>query len=107
MAEGNKAVNEADDPLQLSDLALEWMIEELDALPAKHPTDQVIWNHHKDTFLANFDRKVQTAAQAPTHDLLKYGGGVSRISTFMWHIMGKNDSNNMFFKCASWLLFVS
>ncbi len=60
-AEGIKAVNEADDPLQLSDLSLEWMINELDALPAKHPTDQILWNDNKDIFLANFHRKVATA----------------------------------------------
>lgn len=88
MAEGNRAVSEADDPLQLSDLALEWMITELDALPAKHSTDQIIWNNHKDIFLTNFNRKVATAVQAPMHDILKYGGGVSRLSTFMWNVMG-------------------
>ncbi|KAI4090087.1 MAG: hypothetical protein L6R37_007941 [Teloschistes peruensis] len=88
MAPGNNAVMEADDPLQLSDLALEWMISELDALPAKHPTDQIEWNEHKDIFLTNFERKVSTAVQAPMHDILRYGGGVSRVSTFMWHIMG-------------------
>lgn len=88
-AEGNKAVNEADDPVQLSDLTLEWMIRELDALPATHPTDQIIWNDHKHIFLTNFDRKVSTAVQAPIHDILKYGGGASRVSTFMWHILGE------------------
>ena len=93
-ADGNKAVNEADDPLQLSDLALEWMIRELDALPAKHPTDRIEWNDHHDIFLQNFSRKAATAVQAPIHDILKYGGGVSRISTFMWRIMGKSLSQS-------------
>ena len=88
-ADGKKAANEADDPLQLSDLSLEWMIRELDALPAKHPTDQIDWNDHKDIFLKNFSRKASTAVQARMHDILKYGGGVSRPSTFLWHIMGK------------------
>ena len=88
MAPGNKAVSEADDPLQLSDLALRWMIDELDALPLIHKHDQIIWNDHKDTFIKNYDRKVSTAEQAPMHDILKYGGGVSYISTFMWHILG-------------------
>lgn len=91
-AEGNKAVNEADDPLQLSDLSLEWMISELDALPAKHPTDQIIWNNNKDVFLANFHRKVVTAVQAPMHDILKFGGGVSRMNTLLWHILGNSFS---------------
>ena len=89
MAPGNNAANEADDPLQLSDIALEWMISELDALPAKHPTDKLEWNDHRDIFLQNYNRKVATAVQAPMHDILRYGGGVSPVSTFLWRIMGK------------------
>ncbi|KAI4231097.1 MAG: hypothetical protein LQ349_005819, partial [Xanthoria aureola] len=85
--EGKDAVNEADDPLQLSDLSLEWMIKELDALPGIHPTDRIDWNEHKNIFLNNFDRKVSTAVQAPMHDLLKFGGGVSPVKTFLWHIL--------------------
>lgn len=88
MAEGGKARLEADDPLQLSDIALEWMISELDALPAVHITDQIVWNEHRDIFLKNFHGKVKTAVQAPIHDILAFGGGVSRTSTFMWRIMG-------------------
>lgn len=80
-------MSEADDPLQLSDLALRWMVDELDALPLdKH--DQIIWNDHKATFMKNYDRKVSTAEQAPMHDILKIGGGASGISTLMWHILG-------------------
>lgn len=80
---------EADDPLQLSDLALEWMIAELDKLPKEHPTDQIVWNTNKDTFLKNFHRQNPSAAiKAPVHDLLRYGGGVSWLSTFLWRLMG-------------------
>lgn len=90
LAPGDNGIVEEDDPLQLSDLALEWMISELDALPAKHQTDQIDWNAHKDIFMRNFHRKVSTAVQAPIHDILKYGSpGVSRVSTFMWHILGE------------------
>ena len=88
LAEGGKAKLEADDALQLSDLALEWMIGELEALPVKHPKDQIAWNEHKDIFLKNFDRKVSNAVQAPLHDILKWGNCVSRTQTFMWRIMG-------------------
>ena len=88
LAEGGKAKLEADDPLQLSDLSLEWMISELDALPAKHPADQINWNEHRDIFLNNFRRKAATAVQAPLHDILAWGNCVSRVATFMWRIMG-------------------
>ena len=80
---------EADDPLQLSDLALEWMICELDALPAKHPEDLIAWNTHKDVFLNNFRGKAAAAVQARMHDTLKFGRGSSPVSVFMWHIMGR------------------
>ncbi len=88
LAEGNKAKLESDDALQLSDLALEWMIRELDALPIVHPADQLVWNEHRDIFLKNFDRKVANAVKAPLHDVLQYGSCVSPIKTLMWRIMG-------------------
>ena len=93
MAAGNKAVNEEDDPLQLSDLALKWMIDELDGLPAIHPHDKMYWNKHKDIFLENFKSKESMAVRAPMHDILKFGGGVSRTSTLMWHILGTLGSS--------------
>ena len=84
-AKGGKAEVEADDALQLSDLALEWMISELDAL---HPADKLSWNEHRDIFLRNFNSKVSTAVQAPLHDILAYGNCVSRTKTFLWRTMG-------------------
>ena len=89
LADGGKAKLEADDALQLSDLTLEWMISELDALPAKHPADKVAWNEHRDIFLKNFNSKTSPAEKAPLHDILAYGNCVSRIKTFMWRIMGR------------------
>ncbi|KAL9607719.1 MAG: hypothetical protein Q9167_007390 [Letrouitia subvulpina] len=100
MAEGGKARLEADDPLQLSDIALEWMISELDALPAIQIADQIAWNEHKDIFLKNFHGKVKNAVQAPMHDILKFGGGVSRTSTFMWRIMGMYSVYKIFLGIA-------
>lgn len=87
-AKNDKKGLEANDPLQLSDLALEWMISELDALPAKHPCDRIAWNSHKDIFLTNFHRKAANAVTAPMHDVLRIGGGVSPLAVFGWTIMG-------------------
>ena len=95
LAEGNKAKLESDDALQLSDLALEWMIRELDALPIVHPADQLVWNEHRDIFLKNFDRKVANAVKAPLHDVLQYGSCVSPIKTLMWRIMGTYNISNV------------
>ncbi|KAL8841500.1 MAG: hypothetical protein Q9170_000883 [Blastenia crenularia] len=77
-APGGNAANEANDSVQLSHLALEWMISELDALRAKHLTDQIMWNKHK----------VSDAVKAPMHDTLAWKGGISnRVSVFMWHLL--------------------
>ena len=82
-------MREEDDPLQLSDLALKWMIDELDALPLIHPDDKISWNEHKDIFFKNYQSKESTAVSAPLHDILKIGGGVSPLSVASWHILGK------------------
>ena len=97
-AKGGKAKVEADDALQLSDLALEWMISELDAL---HPADRVSWNEHRDIFLRNFNGKVSTAVQAPLHDILAYGNCVSRTKTFLWRIMGTYGFFTLIRRCQS------
>ena len=88
LAAGGKGAHEQDDPLQLSDLAMEWMINELEELGKKHPSNQLVWNGHKDIFLNNFHHKVKNAVTAPMHDILKFGGGVSPVKTFMWRLMG-------------------
>ena len=82
-------MSEENDPLQLSDLPLKWMIDELDALPLIHPDDKIGWNEHKDIFFKNYQSKESTAIRAPMHDILKIGGGVSAISVFSWHILGR------------------
>lgn len=87
-AQSDKKGLEEDDPVQLSDLALEWMISELDALPAKHPDDKIAWNSHKDVFLNNFHRQAANAVTAPMHDILRIGGGVSPFAVIGWNIMG-------------------
>ncbi|KAL8691095.1 MAG: hypothetical protein Q9218_003605 [Villophora microphyllina] len=78
--------SESKDPLQLSDLALEWMIGELEALPKE---DHPAWNNHKDIFVDNLRRQTPSAAvRAPMHDILRYGGGELWVKTFLWRIMG-------------------
>ena len=89
---GGKGATEAQDPLQLSDLALRWMIQELELLP---DAERLAWNSHKDIFLANIDSRnpdrYSLAVQAPMHDILSFQNdknGNSFITTFMWNLMG-------------------
>ena len=88
LAEGKLDVSEEDDPLQLSDISLEWMISEIENLPIKKPEHRISWNKHKDIFLNNFRRRSDKAVTARQHDVLKYGGGISYFGTFFWHILG-------------------
>ena len=85
--------DEANDPVQLSDIALEWMITELDTLheptTEENKADKIIWNHHKHIFLYNYYGKVQDAVTAPQHDMLKWGCGSSWAMFFMWKLLGK------------------
>ncbi|KAI9725046.1 MAG: hypothetical protein M1812_000322 [Candelaria pacifica] len=87
-AKGDKHdVGEADDPVQLSDLSLEWMIRELQDLEPGHPTDKISWNKNLGEFLTNFNKKIEQAYQAPIHDPLEYGRGCSWIKVVFWRAM--------------------
>ena len=89
LAEGKLDVGEADDPVQLSDITMDWMIDEILALPAENDGDRIAWNEHKDIFLTNFRRKQNEAVVARLHDVLVYGGGTSYLKTAFWKFVGK------------------
>ena len=89
LAEGKLDVEEADDPVQLSDITMNWMIDEILALPAENDEDRITWNEHKDIFLKNFHRKEDEAVIAKLHDVLIYGGGTTYLKTAFWKFVGK------------------
>jgi len=68
------------DPYQLSDIALKWMIEELDQLPK----DQPKWNSRKHGFIHNFN--FDDAIQKPIHDTMKFTKQ-SWFKPIMWWFM--------------------
>ncbi len=80
--------NEADDPVQLSDIPMYWMIEELNRLGEDEPINALAFNRNRDVFTLNFSGKRRDAELAPLHDPLKFGGGVSWIQVIGWNIMG-------------------
>lgn len=90
LAEGKKDVDEADDPVQLSDVPLEWMVNELRELPAKHPEERLVFNKHIDIFLNNIHRKELEASTAHMHDTLKFGGGESVMLVLFWNFLGES-----------------
>lgn len=94
--------DEANDPLQLSDIALEWMISELRNLPGEGGVERLYFNANVDVFLKNFNSKRQQAYTATLHDPLVFGKGLSWYSVIMWNLMGELAIHNNF--CFFFLL---
>lgn len=90
LAEGKEDGNEANDPVQLSDNSLEWMIREIQKLPTKHPAEALVFNEHLEMFLKNFDSKRVEASTAKLHDTLKFNGGVSAPMVMFWNLLGES-----------------
>ena len=101
--------SEANDPVQLSDLALEWMITELESLEestvkeekashreARVAANKIAWNYHKEIFLHNFYGKVKETVTSPHHDMLKWGWGSTWTKFVMWKLLGKCGRNRKF-----------
>lgn len=84
----NIETDEADDPVQLSDITMNWMIEQLDEIGKLEPVNALVFNRNKDVFTHNFSGKRRDAQEARLHDPLKFGGGESWINVMGWRIMG-------------------
>ncbi|KAL9117337.1 MAG: hypothetical protein Q9187_006127 [Circinaria calcarea] len=80
---------ERGDPVQLSDIALQWMIKELDEVEEFHPEARIAWNHHRCIFMENIGNHLDQATTAEIHDLLQFGGWSNWKEwpkTLMWQI---------------------
>lgn len=74
-----------DDHFQQSDIALKWMIDELDGIPG----DQLEWDmKRKEGFLKYYKMRREQAISSKLHDTMEYGGGSSFAMTFFWKFMG-------------------
>ncbi len=85
--------DEADDPVQLSDIPLAWMIRELQELDTEDSVNCIGFNDNVNVFLHNFDRKQKEAEEAPLHDPLSFGRGLTRSQVVGWNIMGTLSKN--------------
>lgn len=75
-----------DDSYQLSDIALKWMIEELDDLPGDKPQ----WNYRRDLFMNRFDYegvKYKQAIKARIHNTMSLNDSPWYM-VLMWWFMG-------------------
>lgn len=85
-----KDADEANDPVQASDLSLEWMITELQKLEPEFDPEKGFFNENVNVFLKNFRGKAEAACTAAIHDSLKFGGGFPASQVIFWNIMGKH-----------------
>ena len=85
----NPSLNEKNDSFQASDIALKWMIDELNKLGAKVDGDQIQWDKESlDTFNAGYKKKKTDAIRSNLHDTMKLGGGSSLGMVILWNILG-------------------
>lgn len=77
----------ADDPYQLSDIALNWMIDELNKL-GKHG-DQIQWDKKSiEDFKNGYKLREADAIKSHMHDTMKFGRGSSWGMVIFWNILG-------------------
>ncbi|KKY21487.1 putative sporulation associated protein [Phaeomoniella chlamydospora] len=68
---------DGEEPMQLSDITLNWMLEELDAVNevTERPEARIAFNEQKDLFQERYQRKGEEATYSRMHDTLTYHGG--------------------------------
>ncbi|ENH69260.1 hypothetical protein FOC1_g10004796 [Fusarium oxysporum f. sp. cubense race 1] len=79
-----------DNALQMSDMALEWMIREVDIVGKQHPGCQVNWCHTLDAFKNSMkvaDTVEKRVIKGFMHDTLRFGYGSSFLKVFMWNLI--------------------
>jgi hypothetical protein len=80
------------DYFQLSDIALKWMIDEIDDVESSRegPNDRFSWDsEEKASFLRRFHKHKHEMSTARMHDTMKFNGGsTSKLKVMLWNFMG-------------------
>lgn len=87
-AVGDTKGPEAQDPVQLSDVTLHWMIRELQELPGTSTEEKLVFNKHVHTFMNNIRKNMRIACTAKIHNVLELGDTVW-YKTMLWNFLGK------------------
>ena len=85
------------DPFQLSDIALKWMVDEIDNVELSRE-DPLAWDpEEKASFLQRFQEHKDEMKSARMHDTMTWNGGLTGVSgkfkVIMWNLMGKSVSH--------------
>lgn len=82
--------------VQLSDITLNWMLEELDAInaAAEREEHKLAFGDQKASFQKNFRERQRAVMEAKVHDTLTFSGGEKGSSsikgTLFWKFLGKS-----------------
>ncbi|KAM0344807.1 hypothetical protein ACHAPU_007185 [Fusarium lateritium] len=79
-----------DDRLQMSDMALEWMIREVDRVGKKDPRSAVHWCHGLESFkeiMNKTENVTDNIINGFKHDCLSFGRGTAFFKVCMWKFM--------------------
>ncbi|KAF7507318.1 hypothetical protein GJ744_010752 [Endocarpon pusillum] len=90
--DGSAHENKDDDYFQLSDIALKWMMDEVDDVEAsrvEEPTDRLAWDaEEKANFLRRFQQNKDEMISARMHDTMTWNGGSSnKLKVMLWNFI--------------------
>ena len=85
------------DPFQLSDIALKWMVDEIDNVELSRE-DPLAWDPEvKASFLQRLQEHETEMISARMHDTMTWNGGLNGVSgkfkVILWNLMGKSVSH--------------
>lgn len=83
------------DPFQMSDVALSWMIHELELVGEANPQAAVKWSNNANGYKRAFARETsrKQALKGFIHDSLSFGTGTGFFTVLLWKFMGKSFRN--------------
>ena len=95
--DGKARVNTDNDYFQLSDIALKWMMDEIDDVEGRRKgesTDRLAWDvKEKANFLTRFQKHKDEMIKARLHDTLAFNGGLSsKVTVLLWNFMGTSTA---------------
>ena len=85
------------DPFQMSDVALSWMIRELELVAEIDPKAAVKWSKNAAGYKAAFKREEsqKQALKGFIHDSLSFGTGTGLGTVLLWKFMGKSSASSI------------
>jgi len=84
--------NVRNDPFQMSDVALSWMIHELELVGEMDPQASVEWSNNANGYKRAFckDSSQKQALRGFIHDSLKFGTGTGFFTVLLWKFLGQS-----------------